>query len=273
MISPKMNKYFFLFLILTSYMSFSQPSAQTRSVTVTGHRGAAAYAPENTLSGIDKALQLKPDRIEIDVQQTKDGVVILMHDVTLNRTTNGKGKVKNFTLEEIKKLDAASKFIPEGEFVGIPLPFEPIPTLEEALQRINGKTQFIIEIKKGNEYYPGIVNNIVSLIQKYDAYSWCIIHSFEDNVLKSVHQADDRIVLHSVTALRRSKQLRQMPYISEVSIYYKFATPLWIDKIHKMGKKVNVWTVNAQEDIEKMINIGVDGIISNNPDRINTKFK
>ncbi|MBX7241910.1 MAG: glycerophosphodiester phosphodiesterase [Bacteroidia bacterium] len=263
-----MSKYFFLTLILFLNMSFSNLSAQNRKITVTGHRGAASYAPENTLSGISKALQLKPDRIEIDVQQTQDGIVVLMHDITLSRTTNGKGKVKNFTFEEVRKLDAASKFTPEGAFVGIPLPFEPVPSLEEAIQLINGQTQFIIEIKKGNEYYPGIVNNIVSLIQKYNAHSWCIIHSFEDSVLKAVHEADDRVVLHSVTAMRRSRQLRQMPYISEVSVYYKFATQKWIDKIHKMGKKVNVWTVNNEEDIQKMINIGVDGIISNNPDRV-----
>ena len=108
----------------------------------------------------------------------------------------------------------------------------------------------------------------MGLIQKHHAHSWCIVHSFEDKVLEDVHRIDPKIVLHSVTATRRLKPLRTMPYISEISIYYRFATPKWIEKVHRAGKKVNVWTVNEPKDMAEMIKMGVDGIISNNPDKV-----
>lgn len=239
-----------------------QNEVEKPAVILTGHRGAAGHAPENTLSAIRKAMEFKVNRIEIDVQQTRDGVVVLMHDLTVNRTTNGTGKVKNLSFKEIRKLNAAANF-QSGKS-----PAEAIPTLEEALELINGKTQFIIEIKKGDDYYPDITQHIVSLIQKHKAHAWCIIHSFDDEVLRAVHEADSQIVLHSVTLTRRSKQLRKMPYISEVSIYHRFVTPSWIHKIHKMGKRVNVWTVNEPDIIDRILKMGADGIISDYPDRV-----
>lgn len=258
-ISYKEKVYFFI-LGLSLWLNIWNVQAQT-PITLTGHIGAAGHAPENTISSIQKALSLHVDRVEVDVQQSSDGVVVLMHDVTLQRTTNAKGKVKSFTYAELQQLDAGSKF--SSAFKG-----EKIPTLEDAFACINGKAVFVIELKKGNEYYPQIVANVVRLIQKYDAYKWCIIHSFEDKILQDVHALDPAIALHSVVATRRSKHLLSMPYLTEISIYHKFLTPKWLKKIHSMGKKVNVWTVNTPEDIQKMREMQVDGIISNFPDRL-----
>lgn len=243
-----------LFLILNLIIS-----TMTAQITVTGHRGAAGYAPENTLASIKMALEMKADRIEIDVQQTADEVVILMHDKTINRTTNLKGKVKKLTYKQLQEADAGSKF--SSTFKG-----EKIPTLEEAMQLIAGKAYFVIEIKAGNEYYPKIEQHVVELIQKYKAHNWCIVHSFNDAALAEVHRLDKDIVLHKLFIRNSGKNLTKWEYATEFSIYEKFASARFIENVHKIGKKVNVWTVNDTAKMQELMGMKVDGIITNYPD-------
>ena len=116
---------------------------------ITAHRGASGYAPENTISAINKALEIKVDRIEVDVQQTADGVVVCLHDKSLDRTTNSKGKVAKMSWAELSAIKANAGF--EAEF-----PDETVPSLDQVFELMNGKTQFVIEIKAGNETYPEI---------------------------------------------------------------------------------------------------------------------
>jgi glycerophosphoryl diester phosphodiesterase len=117
---------------------------------IIGHRGAAGLAPENTLASIEKALSLGVDRIEIDIHQTKDNVLVVIHDETLERTTNGKGKIKDLTYREILKYSAGAKFSPACEN-------EKVPTLAEVLDLIDGKSQLLIELKKATAITPELL--------------------------------------------------------------------------------------------------------------------
>lgn len=237
---------------------------------IIAHRGASSFAPENTKAAVIEAIKLKPHRIEIDVQQTQDGEVILMHDITLNRTTNGEGFIKEKTFSELSRLDAGSWF--SKAFIG-----EKIPTLESIIQLINGKCELIIEIKKGDDFYPNIEKNILNLIKKYNAEDWVIIHSFDNKILETVHKLNPNISLHKlfvgklkfvpfiVTNTINKLDWEAHNYIEEYSINYAFANRDIIKNLKSRGKKVNVWTVNSHCIAKELISLGVDGIITNNP--------
>ncbi|MBI1286795.1 MAG: glycerophosphodiester phosphodiesterase [Flavobacteriales bacterium] len=253
-----------LLLMVLSTQVFGQ------NVLVTAHRGASGYAPENTLSAVKKALEIGVDRIEVDVQQSSDGVVVVMHDKTLDRTTDSKGKVGKKTWEELKQVKAYGKF--PSEF-----PNEPIPTLEQVFELMDGKTQFVIEIKAGNKTYPGIEDNVVKLIKKYKAEKWALVHSFNDKVLKYLHRNYPEIRLQKLFVSYsagvmldfklHSVKLSKYDYVEGFGIAKSAAKEKLVKKIHDLGKVVHVWTVNSEEDIQAMIDLGVDGIIGNYPDR------
>ena len=244
---------------------------QKSKIVLTGHRGAAGLAPENNISSIKKALELNVDRIEIDVQQTKDNVVISFHDKTIDRTTNGKGLVKNLTYKEILQYSAGIKFSKDFEA-------DKVPTLDEVFEVINGKAVLIVEIKESHEYYPGIEQRVIDAINKYNAKGWTIVHSFNDKALEKVNEIDSTITLHKVFIADlpflpiiydgsfQITNLEHYSYCDEFSTFYPFTTKRLIKKVHDLGKKINVWTVNDTSKINKLINYGVDGIITNFPD-------
>ncbi|MDF2448754.1 MAG: hypothetical protein K0R26_1258 [Bacteroidota bacterium] len=249
---------FFLFMALAS---------TAQKPLIIAHRGASAYAPENTLMAFEKAIEMGASIIETDVHQTKDGVVVVMHDMSLNRTTTGKGLVKetfsgNFKQFEIKGVRNNEKLFP--------------PTLEETIQLINGRCQLLIEIKRGNDYYPGIEKNVVELIHKYEAESWIkTIHSFDKKALLNVAHQDSSINLQKLIVFKLplasfsfDKQFSKDDFKSwnGVNVYYRFCSKRVIRKIHKLGKTVYVWTVNDPRTARKLVRRGVDGIITNKPD-------
>ena len=216
------------------------------------------------------------DRVEMDVQQTSDGVVICLHDKKLDRTTSGKGKVADLSLDELKSVRANKGF--ETDFSD-----EVIPTLEQVFELLDEKTQFVIEIKAGNKTYPGIEDNVVNLIRKYKAEKWALIHSFNDKVLKFIHKSHPDIRLQKLFVSfsgglmldfrLHSARLSDYDYVEGYGISKGGVNKKLIDKIHQQGKVVHVWTVNSAEDIQKMIGLGVDGIISNYPARVKTTLK
>ncbi|WP_418604506.1 glycerophosphodiester phosphodiesterase [Hwangdonia sp.] len=245
-------------------------SETTHDFLIISHRGAAQLAPENTISSVKAALKQQPDRIEIDVQQTKDSVVVLMHDTTLDRTTNGTGLIKENTFSALSKLDAGSWF--SSDFSN-----ERIPTLEAIIKLIDGQCQLIIEIKKGDDYYPNIEKNIVNIITKHQAESWVIIHSFDSKVLERVHQLNPNIALHKLLVGKlkfmpfiisnqfESFHIDKRPYIKAYSINYAFANRDIINLLKSKGKEVNVWNLNDAGYAKELISLGVDGIITDNP--------
>jgi len=268
----------FIFIILSvvttispaKYANIKEMNSDVDKVLLIGHRGAAKLAPENTLSAIKEALKYTPDRIEVDIQQSKDGVLFLLHDETLERTTNAIGLMKDFTAEEIAGFEAGSFF--DESFKN-----EKIPTLDEAFELINGQSVFLIEIKQAGDFYPQIEENLVKTIQKYNAHSWVIVHSFNTNALQRIHQLDSTIVLHKLFISKINflpilydgtwhwQTLKDFDYCTEFSSYASFINPHLINNVHAMGKKINAWTVNDTTEIQRLINMGVDGIITDVP--------
>lgn len=278
-----MKKAFMLFLIIVFLLgiyfilalspvlySGKDTLEKGKEIVLTGHRGAGGLAPENTLAAIRKGLDNNVDRIEIDVQQTKDNVVISLHDITIDRTTNGTGLVKDMTYNEILQYSAGIKFSEKFKD-------EKIPTLDEVLKLINGQAVLVIEIKDGNDYYPEIEQRVVDAINKHNAKSWVIVHSFNDSALEKVREIDETIELHKLFIVDfpfisliyddqfRITNLEHYDYVTEISTFYTFTTQRLVDKVHAMNKKINVWTVNDSIKINRLINMGVDGIITDYP--------
>lgn len=260
--------------ILLSPVVFSKsPSKNNRDITVTGHRGAAGYAPENTLASIQKALDLDVDRIEIDIHQSKDSVIVVLHDESVDRTTNGEGIIADMAYDEIRQLDAGIFF--SQEFAG-----EKIPSLEEVILLVNGQCDLVIEFKNGNDHYPRIEEHVIELLNKYNALEWCIVHSFNTDVLVRLHQKIPTLRLHKLFIVQfrftpiyydlsfENFNPEDHPYIEEYSIYEYFGNDEIISRLQTLGKKVNIWTLNDPEKINAYKDLGIDGIITDYPDLI-----
>ncbi len=267
---------FAFFAVNLSLISFSQ------NPIIIAHRGASGYAPENTLASFEKAIQMGALIVETDAHQTKDSVVVLMHDLSVDRTTNGKGNIRDLTGDEFEKLviDWHPSLVSSSGVDNKRDTIHP-PTLEETIQLINGRCKLLIELKKGNSYYSNIEKHIIDLIDKYNAHSWIsTIHSFEKEPLMNIAKRDSSINLQKLIVFK-------FPLVSfsfdkcfvkddfknweGVNIYYKFCNKRVIRKIHKLGKTVYVWTVNDPRKARKLARRGVDGIISNYPDILKRK--
>lgn len=254
---------FIIFIILGLSMEpvFSQVNMKTK-IEVVAHRGGSLLAPENTLAAFKNALRLGVDRIELDVQQTKDKVTVVIHDSRINRTTTGKGTIGKLAFAQLRTYDAGIKF--SEQYAG-----EKVPTLDEVLSLVNGQCTLLIEIKNPDNIYSGIENDVVGLIQKHQAHSWCVVQSFSYQSVSKVHELDSKIktvLLFAKLILKKlSNKHADISFISEISIFHEFANKKTIDFIHGLNKKVFVWTVNTPKQMKKMIKNGVDGIISDDP--------
>jgi glycerophosphoryl diester phosphodiesterase len=265
-----------IIIIIYAYLFFSpvlsvRETKQIRShFNLTAHRCGAGLAPENTLAGIKESLKYNPERIEIDVHQTKDSVIVVIHDNSIDRTTNGKGKIKDMTFEQLLQYNIINNTKEVTD--------EKIPTLDQIIDAIDGKSKLLIEIKLGAEYYPNIEKRIIKIIEKHNCRVWCIIQSFDIKILTKVHFLDNLIEIHKLyfgkfpfLPIWISNKLEfgspdDLNYIKEISICNLFATKDAISCIHNSNKKVNVWTVDDINRIYKLINIGVDGVITNHPE-------
>ncbi len=241
--------------------------ASSQNPVIIAHRGASAYAPENTLSAFEKAMEMKATVLETDVHQTKDSVLVLMHDETVDRTTNGTGRIKDMLFADFKKLVICSPLSASTEHP---------PSLEEALKAIGGRAQLLIEIKRGSDYYPGIEKRVAGMIKQCQSeHCAATIHSFEKQTLLNVAKADSRINLQKLIVFK-------LPLVSfsfdrhfvkddfknwqGVNVYYRFCSRRLIRNVHRLGKTVYVWTVNSPRKARKYKRRGVDGIITNDPD-------
>jgi glycerophosphoryl diester phosphodiesterase len=221
-----------------------------------GHRGAKGYLAENTLESIQKALSFGVDAIEIDVHRCKTGELVVIHDFTLDRTTNGSGEVAKKSLTEIKALKVENEF--------------EIPLLTEVLDFIEGKCTINIELKGLNTAMA-----TAKIIKKYIAeknwtYKDFIVSSFQKNELFQMRKLDEKVALGilSKASLTEAIELGKLLKASAIHPSLGIITRDNVKASHKAGFNVNVWTVNEPEDILRMREFGVDGIISDFPDRL-----
>ncbi len=221
-----------------------------------GHRGAKAYVAENTLESIQKALDLGVDGVEVDVHVCASGELVVFHDFTLDRMTNGTGEVSKLSLNELKQLKV------DGQFQ--------IPTLEEVLDLV-GKNHLVnIELKGKHT-----ASKTCDLIQYYIKtkgweYSNFIVSSFQHHELEDVFKRDKNIPLGVLTKANVAEAIEFAETINAVAIHpnYALLTPENVQQAKAKGYKVNTWTVNDEETIDRMKAYGVDGIISDNPDKL-----
>ena len=265
-----------LFLLLSGLLISCSPDPpekirlvhQKRKVMLTAHRGASGVAPENTLTAIQKALDSPADFIEIDVHQTRDSQLVVMHDATLDRTTNGEGAIVEHTLASIKKLDAGSWFKPEFKN-------ERVPTLAEVLLLVKGRKKLLIELKKGQDFYPGLENQVIALLRQYRARYWCVLQSFHDEILQPIWQNEYPVPTHKLMVGKlpmlpvyfdtrlRFGSFDKYYRASAINVHHYFASRRFVKMVHNAGFKTFVWTIDEPAEINKLVNRGVDGIMSN----------
>lgn len=222
---------------------------------VVAHRGASAYEPENTLAAIKKAIELKADGVEVDVHQTKDKELVVIHDATVDRTTNGKGYVKDMTVEQLKSLSTTKG--------------EKIPTLQEVIDLVRDKIYLEIEIKQ-----QGIERDVIEKIRGNRLKNVCVSSPFP-NVVAKAKKIDSKIKTSLGVATKPANILEILTKTGadKVSLNYLFAERTVVNQIKLIKKEIGVWTVNEPIDIRKMIRLNVDQITTDKPDVVIKELK
>ena len=228
------------------------------------HRGASGYAPENTLIAIKQAIEMKVDGIEIDIQLTRDGRIVLMHDWKVDRTTTGRGYVYELDFDYIRTLDAGQWFT--KDFIG-----EVVPTLEEVLDILPQDMMLNIEIKDTARHHSKIEEKLLEVLKKYpDKFENIIVSSFHHDKIKKLQELEPKLKLALLT---NSEFIEIEKYLStnDLSSYsyhpeINHVSKEDIEKLHAKGIKIFVWTANKEEDLNYLVKLGVDGVISDYPD-------
>jgi len=230
---------------------------------ILGHRGARGYAPENTMSSFQTALDQGADGIELDVQLSKDGKVMVCHDHSLERTSNGTGWIIEHTRDELRALDFGSWFSPQ--FTG-----EKIPTLREVLQWA-APTRLIVnvEIKNGPVIYDGIEEKVSALIRESRMVERVIVSSFYHPSLVKMKQLDPMISTGLLYASRPVDPWLQLRTTDTDNLHplWHYLDEGWASNTRPHGAKIFTWTVNEMREWEHIKKLGVDGIITDYPDR------
>ncbi|MED2840121.1 glycerophosphodiester phosphodiesterase [Bacillus wiedmannii] len=257
-------------------LKYTKAISQLNHIKNIAHRGASAYAPEHTIAAYKLGQQLRGDYIEIDLQMTKDGHLVAMHDETVNRTTNGTGLIKEHTLEEIKQLNAGSFFyekhpsLAKKEFENAN-----VPTLEEIIKTFGHNANYYIETKSPDEY-PSMEEKLLEIIKHYGINDKVIIQSFSEASLQKIHSLDVNIPLVQLLPYKKAAQLTELEmkkyktYCIGLGMNYKYIDSTYVKRIKKHGLEVHPFTVDNETDMKKLILWGVDGMFTNYPDRLHS---
>ncbi|WP_343311309.1 glycerophosphodiester phosphodiesterase [Bacillus atrophaeus] len=281
------NRLLVLVLLSFSLVTFICPPVSAKSkgnllsperILTVAHRGASGYVPEHTILSYETAQKMKADYLELDLQMTKDGKLIVMHDEKLDRTTNGEGWVKDYTLAEIKQLDAGSWFneaYPEkakARYVGLQ-----VPTLDEVLDHFGKHANYYIETKSPDTY-PGMEEKLIASLQKHKLIGkhkkpgQVIIQSFSKESLLKIHQLNANL---PTVQLLEAEQIASMTdsELTEMKTYavgagpdYKALNAENVRKIRSHGLLLHPYTVNTEPDMRRLLNLGVTGVFTNYPD-------
>lgn len=230
------------------------------------HRGACKQAPENTVPAFVLAADLGADGIELDVQLSKDGEVVVIHDFQLDATTDGTGPVRDCTLAELKEFDAGVRFDPACAG-------ERIPTLQEVIDAVGHRLLINIELKAQGVRDDGLAAAVVSVVERNDLVARVILSSFNPLTLRRAGRLNPKIPLGLLYApdqplfLRRPWLRRTIP-LEAVHPYHGLVDAGYIEWAKKQGYRVNVWTVDEVERMQQLRRLAVDVIITNWPDRL-----
>ena len=246
----------------------------TAPAATVAHRGASGMAPENTLAAIERAVALRCDLVEIDVQRTRDGVLVLVHDPDLARTTDaarvlpGRApwRVGDLTYRELLRLDAGSWFSPAYAA-------ERIPTLEQAIELLrDGDTGLLLEVKKPARQ-PGIEADIRAALRRFPRFVAAaasdrrlVVQSFDHGAMRRFAALEPAVPVGLLgrPPLRRLRRLAR--WASQVNPHHRAATPAYVAAVQSAGLSCQVWTVDRPDDMRRVLGLGVDGVITNRPD-------
>jgi len=228
---------------------------------ITAHRGFSKVAPENTMYAFTEAVNSDADYIELDVQLTADGQLVVFHDKTLERTTNGKGELSSYTYDELLQLSAGSWFSDDGQFDDAK-----ISLLSEVLDTVGSDILMNIEIKNHGNVL-ATAEKTVETVEEYGLERSCYITSFSYKALKKVKELNPKIKTGLIANIASSTSFTRLKYIDAVSLNYIFINQSIVNMAHQNGKRIFVWTVDNTSDIQHMIALGVDNIITNRPDK------
>ena len=230
---------------------------------IAAHRGASAYAPENTMAAYKLALEMGVVILEIDVQLSKDGIPVVIHDPVLDRTTNGNGRVDNKTLKELKELDIGGWF--GQQFSG-----ERLLTLDELLKWAKGKTNILIEIKTNPSKNRDVTLKVTDTIEHQDMLDYVEVFSFYHNVAKDVTQINPNVltgVCYSADPVSHSS-LAAKANANVIHPNFNFCSHNVVKDAHKNGIFVITWTINNIMDYYDAVKFGVDCIKTDFPDKL-----
>ncbi|GAA5081268.1 glycerophosphoryl diester phosphodiesterase [Thermocatellispora tengchongensis] len=250
----------------------SPAAAATEATAVTGvaHRGASAYAPENTLAAFELAAGQGADMFELDVQETKDHELVLMHDTTLTRTTDAERvfpglapwRVGDLTLDQIRRLDAGSWFSPEYEG-------ERVPTLGEALREMDDSGLGLLLEIKAPRLYPGIEERVAAELRRHPGWpesGRVVVQSFDWGSMRAFHRLLPGVPI-GLLGTPSPAELRELAaFADQINPPYATLTAAYVRRVHRLGMRVFAWTVDSPEGMRRVLSYGVDGVISNRPD-------
>lgn len=232
---------------------------------IIAHRGGALLGTENSLSCIEKGIAIGADMVEVDIHLTADKQIVVCHDQSVDRTTNGKGRIEDMTLAQIQQLRLLNH---DGSVSN-----ETIPTLEQVLEVCKGRCPLLLEIKKKRDnQYLGIEALADSIVKSHGMEKEVVFQSFNDDVLFKLHALDSTLRLEKLLVLKCGNVIidngfakfswEKYDFVASFNIFRFFASKRFIRTMHEHGKEVKVWTVNHPNKAPK----NVEGIISDRPD-------
>lgn len=221
---------------------------------VIAHRGASGSAPENTLASVRKAIEIGSDMVEIDVHTTLDGRIVVMHDGDVGRTTGGKGLISQLNLDYIKELDAGSWFGPAFAREGV-------PTLREVLRLANGRTGLCVEIKSANP------TDVLALVRTHGSLDRTILFDFNHDRLYEAKDHEPGVRTLALGVNHDNLDALSHDLLHAVGCAESATDAALVDRVHGLGIRIFVYTVNDNAGMLRLIKWGVDGIITNEPER------
>lgn len=242
---------------------YQEKDGKMENMKVWAHRGASGYMPENTMEAFEMAIRQKADGIELDVQMSKDGKLVIMHDETVNRVTDGKGMIKDFTLQQIKKLKVRTPHTKPGTYR--------VPTLEEVLELMRPTDLLVnIELKNSIFLYPGMEEEILKLVEKMGMEDQIFYSSFNHYSLMKLKMLAPHVptgLLFNDGLVNVASYGKSLGVTALHPAVYHLLYPNFVKECQDAGLKMHVWTANEPEHIELVKSVKADAVITNYPDR------